>query len=713
MRKLIPKFLLIAAIAAIFIAYQSLGLSEFLNLEYLKNRQNDFQSYYQSHIFQTLLAYFAIYIFVTALSLPGATIMTLAGGALFGFVTGLIVVSFASSIGATLAFLASRFLFRNAIQERFGDKLRAINDGVRRDGAFYLFTLRLVPLFPFFVINLVMGLTPIPVATYYWVSQIGMLAGTAVFVNAGTQLAKIDSLSDISSPSLLLSFTLLGLFPLLAKKLLELVKSRKSLSKWPKPEKFDYNVVVIGAGAGGLVSSYIAAAVKAKVALVEEKAMGGDCLNTGCVPSKALIRSAKILSYAQRAKEFGFKSGTIEFDFSEVMERVQRVIATVAPHDSVERYTSLGVECINGRALIKSPYEVEVQGRLLTTKNIIIATGGGPIVPKIDGLDQIKYLTSDTVWKLRTLPKNLLVIGAGPIGCELAQCFSRFGSQVTMVDKAPTIMGKEDPEAVTIIAERFKAEGIRVITEASAKKFVIAGSQKQLICETPKGELTIEFDEVLLALGRKVHAKGFGLEELGVRLTDRGTIEHDEFLRTSIPNIYCVGDVAGPLQFTHFAAHQAWYAAVNALFSPFRSFKADYRVIPRITFTDPEVAAVGLSESEAKGKNVPYEVAIYKLDDLDRAITDEETHGFVKVLTVPGKDRILGATVVGSHAGDYFVEIVAAMRHGLGLNKILSTVHAYPSLGEANKYVAGVWRKAHAPEKLLLWVERFHRWRRS
>jgi dihydrolipoamide dehydrogenase len=713
MGKKVVKVLIIGFVLALVVAYQALGLQKYLSLDYLKAQQGAFQAFYQEHRAATLGVYFLIYVVVTALSLPGATVLTLAGGALFGLATGLVTVSFASTIGATLAFLAARFVLRDTVEAKFGDRLKALNEGIRREGAFYLFTLRLVPLFPFFVINLVMGLTPMRVPTFYWVSQVGMLAGTFVYVNAGTQLAQIDSLSGILSPRLLASFALLGVFPLLARKGIDIFKGRRALAKWPRPKSFDYNIVVIGAGSGGLVSAYIAAAVKAKVALIEKAEMGGDCLNTGCVPSKALIRSAKALNIARKAADFGFKSASVDFNFADVMERVQRVIKTVAPHDSVERYTSLGVECIKGEARIVSPYEVMVNGRRLTARNIIVATGGSPIVPKIEGLDQIRYFTSDTVWNLRTQPKRLLVVGGGPIGCELAQAFQRLGSKVTIVDMAPTVLGREDHDVSRLIARTFEREGIEMVTGAKAKRFVPGGAGGSLTVETASGERTIVFDDVLLALGRGARAKGFGLEEVGVRLEPRGTIEHDEFLRTNIPSIYCVGDVAGPYQFTHFAAHQAWYAAVNALFSPFKSFKADYRVIPRVTFTDPEVATVGLTEREAIEKGVAYEITTYGIDDLDRAIAEDDAHGFVKVLTVPGRDKILGATVVGAHAGDYFVEFVAAMKHGFGLNKILGTVHAYPTFAEANKYAAGAWKKAHAPEKALTYLERFHRWRRS
>jgi len=477
--------------------------------------------------------------------------------------------------------------------------------------------------------------------------------------------------------------------------------------------KKDYNVIAIGGGSGGLVSAYISAAVKAKVALIEKHKMGGDCLNTGCVPSKALIKTAKVLSHIKRHKDYGIRSAEASFDFAEVMERVQNVIKKVESHDSVERYTSLGVDCYQGEAKILSPHEVSINGKTLTTNNIIIATGAKPFVPPITGLEQVKYLTTDNLWQIRELPKRLIVMGGGPIGCEMAQSFGRLGSQVTQVEMMPDIMIREDDEISQAVRNRFVSEGVDVRINTRCKEIVVEGDRKFMLVEKEGRDERIEFDQVLVAVGRAANSKGFGLEELGVNLTKRGTIEVDEYLRsTSHPNIYACGDVAGPYQFTHTAAHQAWYSAVNALFSPLKKFKVDYRVIPWCTFTDPEVARVGLNEKDAKEQGIPYEVTRYGLDDLDRAIADSEDEGVVKVLSQPGKDKILGVTIMGAHAGELIAEYVASMKHGLGLNKILGTIHIYPTMAEANKYVAGEWKRAHAPEGLLKLVQKFHAWRR-
>ncbi|MDL1860149.1 pyridine nucleotide-disulfide oxidoreductase [Betaproteobacteria bacterium PRO7] len=709
-KKLALLAVIVAAIAAFFV----FDLKQYLTLEFFQASRAKIDAYYAAHPLQTIAIYFAVYIAVTALSLPGAAIMTLAGGAIFGLVVGTVVVSFASSIGATLAFLAARFLLRDWVQGRFGERLKPLNDGVAKEGAFYLFALRLVPIFPFWLINLAMALTPIRARTFYWVSQLGMLAGTIVYVYAGTQLGQFRI-----SAGLIVAFVLLGIFPLIAKRLLAAIKSRRVYAKWKdkRPAQYDYNLVVIGAGSAGLVSAYIAAATKAKVALVEKHRMGGDCLNTGCVPSKALIRSAKLLSHIARSKEFGIREARAEFDFAEVMERVARVVRTVEPHDSVERYTALGVDCIEGSAKITSPWTVEVDtpnGRkTLATKNIVIAAGARPFVPPIPGIEEVGYLTSDTVWKLREQPKRLVVLGGGPIGSELTQAFARLGSQVTQVEMLPRLLIREDPEVSAIVQKRFESEGIRVLVNHKAKRFAVEGGEKILIAEHEGRDVRIPFDALLVAVGRVANTEGYGLEELGIGTTKARTVETDEYLQTIYPNIYACGDVAGPFQFTHTASHQAWYAAVNALFGSFRRFKADYRVIPWSTFTDPEVARVGLSESEAKAQNIPHTVTVYGIDDLDRAIADGEAHGFVKVLTKPGTDRILGATIVGEHAGDLLAEYVLAMKHGLGMNKILGTIHIYPTLAEANKYAAGNWKRATVTQGQWAFLAAFQAWRRG
>ncbi len=700
-------------VAACLGVFFYLDLGQYLSLEYIKERQASFSEFYEANTLLAISLYMAVYIITAALSLPGAALLTLLAGAMFGLLVGTILVSFASSIGATLAFLASRLLLRDWVQNKFSDYLKSFNDGFEKDGGFYLFTLRLIPAVPFFVINLVMGLTRMKATTFYWVSQIGMLSGTIVFINAGMQLSQIESLNGILSPDIIFSFVLLGIFPLLARKLASFFKTKKVLKRFKKPKVFDYNMVVIGAGSAGLVTSYIGASTKGKVALIEKHKMGGDCLNTGCVPSKALIRSAKFMAEIKKCQKLGFKSAHAEFDFADVMERVQRIIKTVEPHDSIERYTSLGVECHIGEAKIFSPYEVLVNGKVLATRNIVIATGARPSIPSIKGIENVKFLTSDTIWNIREQPKNLLVLGGGPVGSELAQAFVRLGCNVTQVQRNHRLIPKEDPEISQMVLESFQNDGIRVLAGHTPKRFFKRDGKDFLECQHNGISVEVEFDTLLVALGRKANTTGFGLEELGVELTLEKTIRVDEYMKTNIPNIYACGDVAGPYQFTHTAAHQAWYCAVNSMLTPFYGFKVDYSTVPWSTFTDPEVARSGLNEIEAKEQGIPYEVTTYGINDLDRAITEEAATGIVKVLTVPGKDKIIGVTIAGLHAGDIISEYVAAMKHGFGMNKILETIHIYPTLAEANKFAAGNWKKNNITEKTLAWIERINRWRRK
>lgn len=707
------RMLLITAVIALVAAFFLFDLGRFVDLATFQSRQQALDARVAADPWLAAGIFFVLYVLVTALSLPGAALMTLVGGALFGLFGGTLLVSFASTLGATLAMLISRFLLRDWVRLRFGRRLAAIDHGIEREGAFYLFALRLVPAFPFFLINLAMGLTQLPVRRFWWVSQLGMLPGTLVYVNAGRELAQLDSLAEVLSPGLIGAFVLLGLLPLLSRKLLGLFKARKVYAGWKKPERFDRNMVVIGAGSGGLVAAYIAAAVKAKVTLIENGQMGGDCLYTGCVPSKALIRSAKLAHELKRAERLGFKAVSGEVDFAAVMARIQKVIARIEPHDSNERYSSLGVEVITGEAKITSPWTVEVNGRCLSTRSIVIATGARPLIPDLPGIEAVVPLTSENLWSLRKRPERLLILGGGPVGCELAQAMQRLGCQVTLVQRNERLLPKEDADASAAVAVSLRSDGVDVRLGHEALRFESHQEGLQLFCTRleDQREVAFGFDQVLFALGRVASSTGFWAATLELEIGAKDTLQTDEFLATRFPNIFAVGDVAGPFQFTHTASYPAWFAAVNGLFGTFKRFKVDYRVIPWATFTDPEVARVGLNEQQAKEEGVAFEVTRFDLQDLDRAITDDITAGYIKVLTEPGRDRILGVTIVGEHAGDLIAEYVAAMKHGHGLNKVLGTIHIYPTLVEANKSVAGEWKRAHAPARLLRWVARYHRWR--
>ena len=719
----LQKVLILLAVAVGAIAFFAFDLGRYLSLDFIKQSQGQLAQAYAEQPLKISLAYLLIYVAITALSLPGAAIMTLAGGAVFGLLWGTVLVSFASTVGATLAMLVARYILRDSIEARFGRRLAEVNKGITREGAFYLFTLRLIPAIPFFALNLLMGLTRMKTLTFFWVSQVGMLAGTVVFVYAGTEIAKIDSLRSILSPGLLGAFVVLGLFPLVTKRIIDAVKRRKVFARWSamRPSHFDRNLVVIGAGAGGLVASLIGAAVKAKVTLVESHKMGGDCLNFGCVPSKALIRTAKLRHQIAHAEHYGLGSATSDFDFRQLMARIHKVIADIAPHDSVERFTGLGVDVQLGHATIVNPWTVEIKGhdgatQRLTTRNIVIAAGARPFVPPLPGLDSVGYVTSDTLWdvfaQMDEMPRRMVVLGGGPIGCELSHAFARLGAEVSQIEMAPRIMMREDEEVSEFARKALQDDGVKVLVSHKALRCEkSADSAKSIIVEHQGQEIRLEFDALIVAVGRAARLTGYGLEELGI--PTQKTVETNEYLQTIYPNIYAAGDVAGPFQFTHTAAHQAWYAAVNALFGDFKKFKADYSVIPWATFIDPEVARVGLNEQDATEQGIAYEVVKYDIDDLDRAIADSEARGFVKVLTVPGKDRILGVTIVGSHAAELLAEYVLAMKHGLGMNKILGTIHTYPTWSEANKYAAGEWKRAHQPVRLLEWVRKYHDWKRG
>ncbi len=701
------KIALMMLIAAVFVLY---GWADFDILSMAEG----FKDSIEQNPYVSAMIFFVAYVVVTAFSLPVAALLTLLGGALFGLTWGLFLISFASTLGATLAFLLARTILRDWVQERFSQELANINRGVATQGAYYLFSLRLIPAVPFFVINLAFALTPMKTWTFYWVSQIGMLAGTAVFVNAGAELGSIETLnvSGILTPGLIGSFILLAAFPYVLKLAVSKLETRRLYRSFSRPKSFDTNVVVIGAGAAGLVSAYIAAAVKAKVTLIEKNKMGGDCLNTGCVPSKSLINSARLAQSWSRASELGLPSFKVSanINFSNVMAKVQDAITAIEPHDSVARYQELGVDCEQGEAKIISPWQVEVNGRVISTKNIIIATGAAPRVPKIEGLEDIDYLTSESLWSIKERPKRLLIMGGGPIGCELAQAFSRLGSKVVLVGRADRLLPRDEDCVSEQITNSLKLDGVEVITSAQVESFTKRGSVSCAHIGLDGDTKVIEFDRVLVAVGRVARTQDFS--ELEFAVNSDGTLAVNEYLQTQYPNIYACGDLVGPYQFTHVASHQAWYAAVNALFGGFKKFKVDYRVIPRVTFTSPEVASVGITEREAKDQNIAYELTRYDLQESDRAITEEQTTGFLQVITPVGSDKVLGVSIVAEHAGEMLPEWVLAMKYGLGLNKILGTIHAYPTWNEANKALSGSWKKNHVHPGIMSWLERLHRWRR-
>lgn len=660
-----------------------------------------------AHPVASAVIYFLAYLAFTALSLPGAWIISGAGGVLFGAWIGPPLVSLSSTAGATVAMLAARYLFRDAVAARFSDFVARVDRGVAQDGARWLFAARLMPIIPFFAVNLAAGLTRISVATFAAITMIGALPFVLLDTEAGAQLARVQRPSDLFGIRLLLLFMSLAIFPFLTKRIGSWRGSRASLSRWSKPKRFDYNLVVIGAGSAGLVAAYVAAAAKARVALIEQAEMGGDCLNTGCVPSKALIRSAKLAHEGAVATDFGLK-GRLEPDFAAIMVRVRGVTAKIAPHDSADRYRGLGVEVIAGRAQILDPWTVEVAGRRLTARRLLIATGAAPFLPPIPGLADIDPLTSETLWRLEARPRRMLVVGGGAIGCELAQAFARLGVEVVLVESAPRILIREDEEVSQVLREALVADGIEVIEGLAVTDFARDADSGHATLGDGR---RIKFDRVLVAVGRRPRIAGFGLEDLG--LIENGRLIVDERLRTKLPTIFAAGDVIGQLQFTHAAGSYGASAALNGLLAPLRPGKAKLAPFPAVTYTDPEVARVGLNEQEARERGVAFEITRYEFAELDRAIADGAEQGFIKVLTKPGRDRILGVTIVAARGGDVLSEFTLAMRHNLGLKAIFSTIHPYPGWSDAARATAGEWRRARTPAWALRLSERLFAWARG
>tara|TARA_R110002049_G_scaffold252264_1_gene426929 strand:+ start:63065 stop:65191 length:2127 start_codon:yes stop_codon:yes gene_type:complete len=696
-------------IASIIFAAVIFDVSNYLTFTELKERQAELQSLVSNNAFTAAALFFFVYVIATSISIPGAFVFTLAGGALFGFIQGVILVSFASTIGALFAYLVARYFLHDFVQNKFSDRLKLINRKVDKEGAFYLLFLRLVPVFPFFLVNLVMALTTIRAFTFYWVSQLGMLPATLIYVNAGTQIAKISSPGDITSPSVIFALVLLGILPFITKGIMSALKVRRIYKNFSKPDSFDYNTVVLGGGSAGLVAAYTTSTLQGKVALVEKQQMGGDCLNTGCVPSKSILRSAKFIADIKNFASYGLSSANYELEFKNIMTRVHDKIATIEPKDSVTRYTELGVHCEQGNAVVVSPWQVKVNDRILSTKNIIIATGATPAVPGITGLDKIPYFTTDTIWSLTELPEELLIIGAGPIGCELGQAFARLGSQVTIVNNQASILPNEDDEAAKLVATSLARDNITLLNNFISDKFINDFDHYSLIGSHNDKAATICFSHLLIATGRKPSTDG--LAKLNLETDDHGRIITNDTLQTMYPNVYACGDVTSSMQYTHAASHQAWYAAFNALFHPVKKFKCTLENIPRAVFTDPEITSLGYGEKQLTEKNIDYKVTTFPMEDIDRAITDNATTGFIKVFTPANNDRILGVCIVGEHASELIAEFVLAKTNGLGLNKILKTVHIYPTRSEINRMVAGKWRRTRLTTRTINILKKFQSWR--
>jgi pyruvate/2-oxoglutarate dehydrogenase complex dihydrolipoamide dehydrogenase (E3) component/uncharacterized membrane protein YdjX (TVP38/TMEM64 family) len=690
-------FIVWVLISGVFAAYIWFDVATFLNLEYVKIRYQDLELFEAENPFLSASLFFFLYVSVAALSIPGVLLMTLLSGAVFGFFKGFFLTSFASATGATIAFFISRFLLQDWVRSRFSFHFTSFMKSAEKDIDFYLFSLRMIPFFPFFLVNLLMGLTKISWKRFFLISQFGMATSSAVYVNAGAGLAQVASLSDLLSLKLLLSFTLLGIFPLFSRWVVARYKNNRAYRGYSEPGSYDADLIVIGGGAGGLVTSIIAADAQAKVVLIEQDKQGGECLYTGCVPSKSIIRSSKIMSYLRRASEFGIVEVQGRIDFSSVMQRANEIIKKIEPHDSVERYQSLGVNCLKGTAIIKTPFLVQVGNRKITTRTIVVASGSRPRIPVIEGSSEIVYLTSETIWSIDQLPGCFLIIGGGAMGCEFAQAFQNFGSNVIQIESAERLLPKEDEEVSLVIQKRFIEIGIDVLVGHRLLKFKKDGNQKTAVVQRLSDGiiLNIAFDQVLYATGRIPNVENFGLEELGVEISPRGGIKVNARLQTNFRNIFAVGDVVGPLQHTNMASHQGFYAALNSVIGGPLQLAADHRVVPYATFTDPEIARVGLCELDAKMAGIAFDVSRYDLTKNDRLLTDGEALGFVNVITAANSDEILGVTIVGHHASEQIAEFVFAMTHRMGLKSLSKVNHIYPTVSESNRLLASSWRRQH------------------
>jgi len=696
-------------IASIIFGVVFFDLASYLTFDELKQRQSELQALVGDNAFASASIFFLLYVIVTGVSLPGALILTLAGGALFGLTQGIILISFASTIGALLAFLVARYFVHDFVQSKFSERLALVNKKVNEEGAFYLLFLRLVPVFPFFLVNLVMALTPIKAFTYYWVSQLGMLPATIIYVNAGTQLAKISSPGDIASPAIIIALVLLGILPFITKGIMSILRNIRVYKGFSKPRSFDFNTIVLGGGSAGLVAAYTTSTLQGKVALVERHQMGGDCLNTGCVPSKSILRSAKFVSDLKNYSSYGLSKASHELEFKNIMARVHEKISTIEPKDSVARYTELGVHCEQGNAVVISPWEVKVNDKTITAKNIIVATGATPALPDITDLHLVPYFTTDTIWSLTELPKKLLVIGAGPIGCELGQAFARLGADVTIIQKHANILTNEDEAAAKLVQASLLKDNIKLLTNFNADKFINDFDNFSLTGSQNDAFVTIGFTHLLIATGRKANLDG--LDALNLNVDEKGRVVTNDTLQTKYPNIYACGDVTSTMQYTHSASHQAWYAAFNALFHPIKKFTCTLDNIPRAVFTDPEITSLGITEKQAIEQDIEHQVTTFPMNDIDRAITDNATTGFIKVITPANNDKILGVCIVGEHASELIAEFVLAKTNGLGLNKILKTVHIYPTRSEINRMVAGKWRRSKLTARTISLLKKFQSWR--
>lgn len=706
----LTRWLIVLSFVVIGIAFFWFDLDKYLTLEMIQSRSGALRDQVHAHPWWAAGVFFTVYAGLTVMSFPGTVVLTLLAGALFGLVEGTILVSFASNIGALIAMLISRFLLQDWVQRRFAAQISSINRGLERDGSFYLFTLRLIPLVPFVLLNPALGLTRVGFWTFWWTTQLGMLPGNLIYVNAGRQLARVREISDILTPSMIGTLVLLAVFPLIATRLLTFYKGRKVYRGWEKPTMFEHNIAVIGAGNGGLAAARAAASMKANVALIERGQLGGAALQSGSVPARALMQAANLSHGLQHSSALGRRLQP-QVDFAHVMQQVRRTLDDAHSALATDIRKETAVTLIDGEAQLTSPWTVTVDGRTITSRAFVIATGSRPCLPEIPGIDAVEPLTCETLWALDERPERFLILGGNAAACELAQAFQRLGCQVTLAVDGGQLLEQEEPEAQLAILNALHADGVAVLLDHVPQRFEVDEDERRLLCAVGDDVTALPFDRVLIALGRRAHIDGLGLEKLQLNLRDDGSLEVDEYLATRYPNIYAVGAVTDPSCSTQSAIHNAWYAAANGLFAGIKRFVVNDRAVPRVAFTSPEVASVGLTEAQLKLTEQAYEVTQIDLDALEATQLGAGNTGMLKVLTERGRDRILGVTLVGEGASETLAVFVLAMKHKLGLNKLRRTVHINPTLAEVSLAAADAWRRSHSAKRPQSWVERLHRWR--
>ncbi len=692
----------------------------------------------------------AAYAVLTVAMIPGSA-LTIGSGLIFGFWKGFAVVTVGANLGALGAFLLARTLFRERAEAlaRGQKTFRAVDSAIAREGFRIVLLLRLSPVFPFTVLNVLLGVTGISAASYVLANLIGMLPGTLMFVYLGT-------LGEAAAGTQSLGQTVLRIVGLAATVVVTVVITRiarralkaASLDGGANPgvapeaapvgagaktipgDAYDqallasvkptahvnpipqdrYNLVVIGAGTAGLVTAAGGAGLGAKVALIEKHMFGGDCLNVGCVPSKGIIRAGRAAAAVREAGAFGIRlAGEPRIDFAATMERMRRLRAGIAPHDSVKRFSELGIDVYLGEGRFTGPDEIEVGGNKLRFQAAVIATGARATFPRIPGIEEVEPLTNENVFTLTELPRSLILLGAGAIGCEMAQTFRRLGSEVTIVIRGNRIMTREDPDAALIVQRKFEQEGIRVLTGSAIKRAEKRGGKKVIVIERDGSEESVEADQILIGMGRAPNVEGLGLSAAGIAYGTEG-VTVDANMRTTNPRVFAAGDICSRLKFTHAADAQARIVLRNALF--FGRARATDLVIPWCTYTDPEIAHVGCYEKEARDRGLAVTTFTVPLEDVDRAILDGETEGFGRIHLKSGTDRILGATVVASHAGDMIGELTMAIQNGLGAGKLASVIHPYPTQGEVVRKLGDAYMRTKLTPGVKRIMARILRWRR-